>query len=167
MLKAFSAPTMRATGGRTAMVAAIIVAMTGAVTGVANASERYFTTPYIDYGPSSMTAQWALEDFYVGDCIQLSGSRAVYIDVTPPVSGVSTISWGSTALSTHPSRNGDIWHATFIFKDSTGRVLAESSRVSGDPMKVPGQTYSWINNEARVNISSYNFAVTRMVTMKG
>jgi hypothetical protein len=83
------------------------------------------------------------------------------------VAGVSTISWASTALSTDPSSKGDIWHSTFIFQDSAGRSLAQSSRVSGDPMTVAGKTYSWIKNTARISISGVDFAVTRMITMKG
>jgi hypothetical protein len=143
---------------------AMFVAMMAAVTGVASASAP---------NPGNITASASLDgnglsstlpvDFFVGDCIEFGGSS--FLTARPPVNGVADISWSAVVETTHTSK-ADIWHGTFIFKDSNGFALAQSDKLDGPPMRTVGQIYRW-TIPAQVHLSSTSFALVRKITWVG
>jgi hypothetical protein len=166
MRTSFSAPLTRAKVRRPAVVTAMIAAMMAAVTGVAGASAPnpgFLTThPSIDAANGILTSTLPVE-FDVGDCIQFEGDSS--FTMRAPVSGVSDISWTGVAETTH-TNNADVWHGTFIFKDSAGNTLGQSPRLNGLPMSIVGKIYRW-TIPSQVNINSTIFALIRQITWKG
>ena len=162
----FSMSITRANARRPAVVAAMAVATTAAVTGVASASAPnpgFFTDhPSIDAAHGILTSS-VRPDFRVGDCILFEDSST--FTMRAPVSGVSDITWTGVAETTHTS-NADVWHSTFIFKDFAGRTLGQSPRLDGLPMSEVGRIYAW-TIPSRVNINPTIFALIRQITWKG
>lgn len=148
------------------MVAAMVVAMMAAVTGVAGATAPnpgFITThPSIDTRNGILTSTLPVE-FDVGDCIQFEG--ASFFTMNAPVSGVSDISWTGVAETTK-TKHADVWRGTFIFKDSAGNTLGQSPKLDGLQMSVIGKIYRW-TIPSQVNINSTFFALIRQITWKG
>ncbi|MFB4297699.1 hypothetical protein [Actinomadura sp. NTSP31] len=160
-----SRPVTRTKAWRPALVAAMAVGMTAAVTGVASASAPnpgfYTDHPLIDTANGIMTS--TVPDFRVGDCI-LFGSGSLFT-IRTPVNGVSDISWTGAVETTH-TNSADVWHGTFIFKDSAGKTLGQSPRLDGLPMSIVGKIYSW-TIPSRVNINPVVFSLIRQITWEG
>ncbi|MEU1624934.1 DUF6294 family protein [Streptomyces sp. NPDC020096] len=92
---------------------------------------------------------WTWGDLKVGDCHQTGGYLRLYSD------GKLTFSartWTDFTLS------GDIWHARFQLKDSSGRILFTTATYDS-PTMWPSKPHDWTAN-GTFEPSVYNATVT-------
>lgn len=106
-------------------------------------------------------------DFPVGDCVALGDLS--WVQLTRPTASTgntSFVNWHQVAYTTH-TNNGDVWHGTFRFLNSSGQVVYSAGPLDGRKMTVTRALYDWTVPSPRTALSPAAYASIVSVLWQG